>query len=580
MAQGDDALAVGVAALEGAEWTAARLAFATALETADAPESHEGLGLALWFLGEVPQALVERQRAFDGYVAAGRCDDAARIAVWVSHQHLLAGRASAARGWLARAERTLDGLQASCPGRGWVAVERARHATGLQEQITQARRAMRIGRATGAGDLEVFALSLLGRAVLTSGRRDEGLKLLEEAMAAASSGRVRNVHTLAEAYCNLIEGCAAAGEWERGAEWCELVEDFARAHRTAPLLGACRTIHADVLIATGHWPQAESALQIALQTHAEYVPQMSAPAIAALAELRVRQGRLLDAERLLRGGLEQPGRLRALALLRLAAGRPREAVTLLERAVHAAADHPVRVAQLLAALVDARLACPDPPGAADAATELRDVADVAGIRLVTALADLATARVDAAVGQAGDAASRATRALVAFSRLAMPYETAQARLELARALASTEPARARDEALSALAVFEELGAPRAGGGRCSAAARPRCRCWAEATGSRSADGTGAGGARARVAGRFQRRRRGSAVHHREDRRPPRQSHPRQAGCPQPDGGRGPCREARATGRSPVERAVPTSPGHGGDHGDGHHREVRRRRCSP
>ena len=39
-----------------------------------------------------------------------------------------------------------------------------------------------------------------------------------------------------------------------------------------------------------------------------------------LAELRVRQGRLLDAERLLAGGGEQPGRLRALALLRMAGG--------------------------------------------------------------------------------------------------------------------------------------------------------------------------------------------------------------------------------------------------------------------
>ena len=455
------ALPTGTAALEEADWDGARLAFERELEAADAPASHEGLGQALWFLGQVSEALLERERAFDGYVAAGRCDDAARIAVWVSHQHLLAGRVSAARGWLARAERTLDGLQASCPGRGWVAVERARHAAGLQEQITEARRAMRIGRATGVVDLEVFALSLLGRAVVTSGRRAEGLKILEEAMAAASSGRVRDVHTLAEAYCNLIEGCAAAGEWERGAQWCELVEDFARTHHTAPLFGACRTIHADVLLATGHWPQAESALQTALETHARYVTQMGAPALAALAELRVRQGRLLEAERLLAGGGDQPGRLRALALLRLAEGRPGEAVTLLERAVRGATDHPVRTAQLLAPLVDARLASADLPGAAIAATELRGVAVTAGIRLVTAVADLAAARVDGAGSRSVDAAQSARRALVAFSDLAMPYETAQARLELARALAGSAPALAGDEARGALAVFRALGASQA-----------------------------------------------------------------------------------------------------------------------
>ena len=456
-----DALPAGIAALEAADWDGARTAFEAVLGGSDVPEAHEGLGLALWFLGRVPQALLERERAFDGYVGTGRCDDAARIAVWVSHQHLLGGRVSAARGWLARAERSLDGLQASCPGRGWVAVERARHAAGVQEQVTEARRAMRIGRATGAADLEVFALSLLGRAVVGCGRRDEGMKLLEEAMAAASSGRVRNVHTLAEAYCNLIEGCASAGEWARGAEWCELVEDFARTHRTAPLFGACRAIHADVLLATGHWPQAEAALQTALATHARHTPQMGAPAVATLAELWVRQGRLLEAERLLADGEEQPRWLRAVALLRLAEGRPAKAVVLLEQAVRASGDHPVRAAQMLAPLVDARLACADLQGAAAAAAALRVIADAAHIHLISAVADLATARVAVAGDRAGDAADAARRAMMAFGQLAMPFDTAQARLELARALATSAPALAGDEAHTALTVFRGLGATRA-----------------------------------------------------------------------------------------------------------------------
>jgi DNA-binding CsgD family transcriptional regulator len=463
-ARDQEPLSAGTAALERADWQGALRVFQAVLhdsQAADPPEAHEGLGLALWFLGQVRQAVLERERAFEGYVAAGRGDDAARIAVWVSHQHLLAGRTSAARGWLARAERALAGLQASSPGRGWVAVERARHAPGAQEQITQARRAMRIGRATGAVDLEVFALSLLGRAVVTCGRREEGLALLEEAMAAASSGRIRNVHTLAEAYCNLIEGCASAGEWERGGQWCELVEDFARTHGTAPLFGACRTIHADVLLATGHWPEAEVALQAALETHAKFVPQMSEPAVALLAELRVRQGRLLDAERLLAGGPDQPGRLRALALLRLAEGRPAEAVTLLEQGLRATVDHPVRAAQLLAALVDARLAGADRQGAGNAAGQLAELAATAGIRLVSALASLGTARVLAAGSRPADAAPPARDALAGFSSLAMPYESGQARLELARALALCAPALAGDEARAALSAFQSLGAARA-----------------------------------------------------------------------------------------------------------------------
>ena len=85
-----------------------------------------------------------------------------------------------------------------------------------------------IAREAGAADLEAFALGLLGRAEVSAGRRQEGMELLEEAMAAASPGPFAHVHTLGEAYCNLIMACTSAGEWDRAAEWCEVVDDFAR----------------------------------------------------------------------------------------------------------------------------------------------------------------------------------------------------------------------------------------------------------------------------------------------------------------------------------------------------------------
>ena len=210
------------------------------------------------------------------------------MGVWVSHQYLLSGRASAARGWLARAARAVE--NAECDGQGWVAIERARHAESLDECATHTRRAMAIARDSGNGDLEVYALSQLGLTEVNAGRLDAGMQLLEEAMAAASAGRIRNVHTLAEAYCNLIMASTNAGDWERAAEWCEMVDDFARENGTVPLLGSCRTIHADVLLARGRWPEAEQALESALETHAGFVPAMGAPTVASMAELRVLPG--------------------------------------------------------------------------------------------------------------------------------------------------------------------------------------------------------------------------------------------------------------------------------------------------
>lgn len=454
-------LAAGQRALDQASWGAARHSFEAVLDVGESAPAREGLGLALWFLGEVPEGISSRECAFELYAGAGHCDDAARTAVWVSHQHFVGGRMSAARGWLARAERVLEDAD-ECAGHGWVAVEKARHATCLDDQIAHAYQAVKIARRVRASDLEIFAVSVLGRAQVAVGRCEEGLRLLEEAMAGATGGQVRNIHTLAEAYCNLIIASTNVGDWERAIEWCELVDTFAQAHETAPLFGTCRSVHADVLLATGHWTEAEHALETSLATHARFVPAMGAPASAALAELRVRQGRLSEAMALLAGREEDPSSLRALALLRIAEGRPDAAVELLERGLlHDGMATVVGASQMLAALVDARLACADIPGAQKTAHELAELATVSAIRLVTARADLAAARVARRHGDVQVAAARAQGALTAFLGLAMPCDAAEARLELARALASVAKSVAIDEAQTALAVFRHLGAPRA-----------------------------------------------------------------------------------------------------------------------
>ena len=457
----EDQLRDGWRALEGARWQAARTAFETALAEKETPDALAGLGHTVWFLGEIEEGIALRERAFEGYARARQCDRAARIGVWVSHQHLLSGRESAARGWLARAERALENAP-PCAGHGWVALERARHGQDLDECAAHARRAMAIARETGADDLEVFALSQLGRTEVSAGRLDEGMQLLEEAMAAASAGRVRDLHTLGEAYCNLIMACTSAGEWELASEWCDLVDRFASERGLMPLFGACRTVHADMLLASGRWPEAELALESALATHVRYIPEMSVPAAATMAELRIRQGRLPEAEQLLAGREEHPAALRALGLLRIAAGEARVAAALLERGLSASAeDDTMRATQLLAPLVDARLACGDTPGAESAARRLAELGRSSSIRLVEARADLAEARVALAAERPSAAAEPAGRALSAFGRLGMPLDAGEARLELARALAAEQPELAREEARSAAAAFRELGASRA-----------------------------------------------------------------------------------------------------------------------
>lgn len=77
-------LDAGQRALDQASWGAARASFEAVLAVGESAQAREGLGLAWWFLGEVAQGISSRERAVELYAHAGRCDDAARTAVWVS----------------------------------------------------------------------------------------------------------------------------------------------------------------------------------------------------------------------------------------------------------------------------------------------------------------------------------------------------------------------------------------------------------------------------------------------------------------------------------------------------------------
>jgi ATP/maltotriose-dependent transcriptional regulator MalT len=450
------AIDAGWQALEAGDWPTARDAFAAVLDSGS-PEAMDGYGLALWLLGDTEAGIDYRQRACLRYGERGDCDRAAQAAAWVSHQYLIAGRTSLSNGWLARAERALEGHE-DCSGAGWVAVERARRTTG-KECLQGAARAFEIGRSCGDGDLEVFALSLLGAAEIEVGRFEEGMLRLEEAMAAATAGRIRNPHTLGSAYCYMIVACTTAGDWDRAAEWCEHVDGYATRTAIMPLHGACRVVHAEVLVAAGRWRDAEAALSEALRGAGRNT-NTSGTTAATLAHLRVLQGRLAEAARLLADRDERPAALLALAELRMAEGEPRVAAGLLERGLANAGTEPVVAGRLRAPLVDAYIACDRIADAAAAAEALRDFATATGGQMVTGWAELASSSVALASGDAAGAHEHARRALDAFSRLAMPYDAARARLALARAAAGEQPELAVEEARTALAVFRDLGATR------------------------------------------------------------------------------------------------------------------------
>ncbi len=115
-----DALARGESALEAGDWEGARSAFEVALAEEDGPIAQDGLGRALWWLGDPDGALEHRERAFVQYKETDPVR-AGTVAIWLAREHLsVHGNEAAANGWLARAERLLGRGE---PG-AWLARDR------------------------------------------------------------------------------------------------------------------------------------------------------------------------------------------------------------------------------------------------------------------------------------------------------------------------------------------------------------------------------------------------------------------------------------------------------------------------
>ena len=454
-----DLRSAGEEALARGDWASARASFEAALAEApgDARSAH-GLAIALVMHGEIRAAREACQRAYVECRRQGDDRSAAAAAIFVAWGCRVSHESAAADGWLARAERCLAGLEL-CHEAGAIEIERAKKASEPLEAEDHARRALEIGRELADPDLEIAALAQLGVALVRSGRWEEGMTLLDEAMAAAMGGEATDTHAICDTCCQTLVACEQIADLRRASDWCRVVIDFSESRRFTPMHAWCRTIYAGVLIATGEWPRAERELLDALRRYESDSRVMGDRVLplARLAELRLRQGRLEEAERLLEGHSENPLALVPVARLRVLRQKPANAAAMIERRLDALEPGTPETAVLLAILVDARLALADLDGAAVAAQRLEQL----GKRLhrdnlralgLLASADVALARSDAS------AAATLEAALDLFVQLGMPFEEAEVRLRLATLFARAGSELAADEARSALAAFEALGA--------------------------------------------------------------------------------------------------------------------------
>ena len=448
------------AALAGGEWERARAAFERALADDATPDAEEGLARALWWLRDPDGGIVHMERAYAGFREAGDASKAARAALWLAREYqAVHGNAAASNGWVARAEGLLrDAAPAS--EHGWLALTRAERAGDPAEMALLADEALGIAAATGDRDLEAAALARRGYAELAAGGVASGTDRLDEAMAAATGGDVRSLDVVGDITCVAIAAFELSSDWQRIEQWGQVMESWIQSHDDVAVLGFCYACCSELFLASGQWDEAEGMLTQGLGAlrSAGHRSRCVHPA-AKLAELRLTQGRLEEAEQLLAGYEELPEAAHGIAHLHLARGEEALAAATIHRRLNRIGDDNVLAAPFLAMLVEVQVSQGDLDGADASAARLGRIADASGIDRVTAMADLARGRAGVARGSA-DAAGALEAALARFASVGMSVEAARARFELARALEADQPEVAVGEARTALAEFERFGAPR------------------------------------------------------------------------------------------------------------------------
>jgi DNA-binding CsgD family transcriptional regulator len=454
---GGQLVAAGTAALEARRWGEARAAFESALAAGDPElcpaEVWDGLAEALWWLGE-PRTSVEcRERAYVRFRRGENPAAAAWAAMEVCVGHLVQfGNAAAASGWLGRARSVFaDGAPPEIEG--WICLLEAYLCADPEAACTLIGRALEHGRRLRDVDLELSALSDLGSRWVQTGRAAEGLDLIDQAMAGTLGGECRRLQTVVWASCTMLEACETTGDARRAAEWLRVVDDFSARYGCPFLYATCRAHYGGLLVARGRWTEAERELDAAIRMSGGAGPVPRALALARLSGLRLRQGRLEEAEEL---ATDCDDALLAAELL-LARGEAAAAVTRLQAGLAAgvsAADE----SAVLACLVEALLTVGGPDAAVPVLERLAQLgaADPAGLPAVRV--STAAGHVAAAHGAWDQAAACFSTALNLLRRLDLPFAAGCVHLARARVEARTAVPLAIQDARAALEVFDRLGA--------------------------------------------------------------------------------------------------------------------------
>jgi LuxR family maltose regulon positive regulatory protein len=435
----EELLAAGWEALARTEWARARSLFEAAVGRDESAEALEGLSLAAWWLDDAETMFSMRERAYQLYRRDGDLRSAGRLATLFGIDYFsFRGEAAIGNGWFRRARRLLEEVPPA-PEHGWLLIWEGQIRLLADNDPATARRlgheAAELGRALGDVDIEMTGLGLEGLAAVTAGDIGEGMAKLDEATATAVSGDMSEPAGIGATCCYLIFACERVRDFDRAAQWCQRLQELSRQWQWVSMFATCRTHHAGVLLWQGAWKEAEAQLEAATRELEASRPGKVADGIVRLAELRRRQGRLEEAERLLERVSFSPHALFGLAALALDRDRAADALDLVDRFLRQVPDeNRTDRAAAFELAVRAHAALGQIDAGRVRLAELEALTEAVATDPMRASAAFARGVLAQAEGEHGVSRRHLEDAVDLFQRSGAPFEAAQARLELARVL--------------------------------------------------------------------------------------------------------------------------------------------------
>jgi ATP/maltotriose-dependent transcriptional regulator MalT len=417
-----------------------------------------------YMMHDFTSAIATAQAAYRALRRQGRNRRAALAAATVGRIYFEGlNNNAAARGWFARG-RTMLAEEGDCIERGWVELGLVGcSVTDVGALATKAAEAVKLARRFDDLDLECKALADQGLALVTLGRGKEGMELIDEAMAILSGGEV-HAFAAGQVSCCTLTACERAGDLARADAWLRVLEEAgiaANDQQTTPLFAHCQATYGSLLCQVGRWTDAETALTLSLTAGRDGFFLHRATARALLADLRIRQGRLQEAEQLLAACGDRWEAIPTRAKLHYVRREFEHAVSSVKQALRQIGEDHVRAVPLLALLANAEIGRNDSEAATRAVEQADRLARETGSAVLVGEAALAMGNVFAAVGNL----SGAVAALEAGLQAVMPTEhlliKGALHLALARLLAETDKTVATTEARTALEIYEKLDAPEA-----------------------------------------------------------------------------------------------------------------------